>query len=116
MQTVTTDHIPVLIQDLDDKGIKGATDGVIIKWSFVVSTLNARLLPWMIMNTLKTEITLPIYLAMSNSSRAVTKVLMSCLGVTNPHLRRNIAINFTIHSGVTEKYINSSIGYTKLAN
>ena len=60
MQTVAIDHILVLIQDLDDKGIKRATDGVMIKWSSVVSTLNARLLPWTIVNTLKTEITPPI--------------------------------------------------------
>ena len=69
------------------------------------------------MNTLKTEITPPIQLAMSNSKKAITKVLMSCLGVTNPHLRRDfIAINFIIHSSATDKCINSSTSYIKLAN
>ena len=54
---------------------------------------------------------------MSNGRRAVTKVLMSRLGVTNPHLRIDfIAINAAIHSGVTDKHINLSTGYIKPAN
>ena len=63
------------------------------------------------MNTLRIEI------AMSNGRRAVTKVLMSRLGVTNPHLRRDFnAINAAIHSGATDKCNNLSNGYIKPAN
>ena len=37
MQIVTTDHIPVLIQDLNENGIKGATDEAVIKWSSITT-------------------------------------------------------------------------------
>ena len=82
-----------------------------------VSTLNACPLPWMIMNTLKTEITPPIQLAMSYDRRAITKVLMSRLGIINIHLRRDfIAINAAIHSGATDKCTNLSTSYIEPAN
>ena len=121
MRTVTINHIPVLIHDLDDKGMKGATDGAVIKWSSVTMDdrkhIKCSSLRKTIVNTLKAKITPLNQLATSNGRRVVTKVLISHLGITNPYLRRDfIAINVVIHLGAMDKCINLSTGYIKPAN
>ena len=115
--TITSDHIPVLVYDIDENGIGGQLTNM---W------VNSHPSVWMTVSTfwpsvgktktdtLKIEINSIKPFNNGETAGAITMALMSCLGVTNPYsLRDFIAINAINHSSATGKCINSRLCYIK---